>query len=163
MNLYLRAQELLSSQLYCVLSSASLDGDPWVSPVFYGSDSDLNIFWLSAFASLHSQLFKKNPKASCVIYDANLPGVAGNGLYFSGDVSVRTELVERPLKILKDRGAIDGPFARYEKDDIRAPSPWRLYQFSPRESWMLGENYEVNGWAMTQRIELDLQKLRGAT
>jgi hypothetical protein len=78
-----QARHIIESNLYCVLSTCSSDGFPWVSPVFFAGDEGWNIYWASAVASRHSQnLCSNNGRAAIAIFDSSVPAGTGKGFTF---------------------------------------------------------------------------------
>ena len=155
------ALEILNSNIYCTLSTASNDGEPWVSPVFFAFDKALNIYWLSEETSKHSELIKSNSRVSCVVFNSDASAGADNAVYFSGNAEIYSgEDVNEPLNLLEVRGPKAGDFSRYEVSDVTGESPWRLYHFTPSKAWILGENQKVRGWAVVRRLELELAKVK---
>ena len=154
---YQEALEILNSQMYCVLSTASLQGEPWISPVFFAFDEKINLFWVSEECSRHSTLVKQNPRLSCVVFNSSATPGEGNAVYFSGGVKIVAEdQLQKPLKLLKARATKSGPFSKYEISDMIAESPWRLYQLTPVNAWILKDKAEVRGWEVDRKQELDL-------
>ena len=79
------AHQILESNLYITLSTASLEGTPWVSPVYFAYDGDLNIYWCSDVDSRHSNYIVENPQVAAVIFDSSVPEGTGTGLYLFGE------------------------------------------------------------------------------
>ena len=133
---------------------------PWVSPVFFAFDSEINLFWLSEEAAQHSIFLAANPTMSCVVFDSSAPAGTGNAVYFSGSANLSVDGdLKKPLQLLAARGPKTGSFSRYALSDISGDSPWRLYQFAPDRAWTLGPSEDVNGWTVNRRKELDLKTL----
>ena len=65
------AASLISEQIYCTLATASTDGIPWSTPLFYVFDQDLHLYWSSAITSQHSQnLTQNNGRSMITLFDA---------------------------------------------------------------------------------------------
>lgn len=59
---------LLRAESTLALAACGKNGIPSVAPLFYIVDSDLNLYWLSSPASLHSLNLAANPQASATVY-----------------------------------------------------------------------------------------------
>jgi uncharacterized protein YhbP (UPF0306 family) len=60
--------ELLAAQSTLALATTSESGAPCIAPLFYISDQELNLYWLSSPASQHSRNLRLNPEASATVY-----------------------------------------------------------------------------------------------
>ena len=60
--------ELLRGESTFALATVDEQGQPSVAPLFYIVDGDLNLYWLSSAASIHSRNLAKNPTASATVY-----------------------------------------------------------------------------------------------
>jgi len=83
-----KARHIIESNLYCVLSTCSPEGYPWVSPVFFACDQSWSIYWCSAVASRHSQnIYSNNGRVAIAIFDSSVAAGTGKGVYFQGNAS----------------------------------------------------------------------------
>jgi uncharacterized protein YhbP (UPF0306 family) len=60
----------LDTQSTLALATVSLEGEPQVAPLFYVSDDQLNLYWLSSPKSRHSANLIVHPKVSAAVYPA---------------------------------------------------------------------------------------------
>jgi nitroimidazol reductase NimA-like FMN-containing flavoprotein (pyridoxamine 5'-phosphate oxidase superfamily) len=66
------ARQILEDSLVMNLGTADESG-PWVAPVTYVFDNDMNLYWLSMSSARHSEAISKNPKVACaIIADASV-------------------------------------------------------------------------------------------
>ncbi len=80
-----KAKNIISSNLYCSLSTCSTEGEPWISPLLFVYDNDWNLYWSSAIVSKHSQnIYSNAGKVAIAIYGSPIPEGTGQGLYFTG-------------------------------------------------------------------------------
>jgi nitroimidazol reductase NimA-like FMN-containing flavoprotein (pyridoxamine 5'-phosphate oxidase superfamily) len=72
-----QAKAIIKNNIYLTLATATKDGKPWISPLFFAYDNDFNLYWVSSKNSLHSKLIRSNPRVAIVIFDSSLhtPGV----------------------------------------------------------------------------------------
>jgi uncharacterized protein YhbP (UPF0306 family) len=153
-----RARGIVENSLYCVLSTCSPDGYPWVSPVFFACDEGWNIYWASAVASRHSQnLYSNNGRAAIAIFDSSVPAGTGKGVYFSGTaLEINSEQAGKAFKLLTAR---TGKQPQTTAEDYLDSSPRRIYQFQPRQAWVSGERLAVGNQLLDTKIQINLQDL----
>ena len=80
------AKQIISENIYMTIASASSDGKPWISPVFFAYDEFYNLYWVSNKHSKHSTLIRSNPDVAIVIFDSRAPEGEGDGVYFEAVV-----------------------------------------------------------------------------
>lgn len=69
------------------LSLATTDGDePWVAPVEYVVDDDLNFYFASKSSSRHVVHIEQNPVVGFAIFDSTQPPMRGRGIQLRGCV-----------------------------------------------------------------------------
>ena len=89
------------------LTIATSDGDtPWLAPVYFISDSDLNFYFVSLPTSRHAQHIMKNPKVGVSIYDSQQPLFTGCGVQIEATAEVWSET--------------ENPFATIDGQDMSA-------------------------------------------
>jgi hypothetical protein len=49
-----QAQRILDGTIFCSVATCSVAVVPWVSPVFFAFDRQLNLYWSSAVAARHT-------------------------------------------------------------------------------------------------------------
>jgi len=59
---------LLRSQSTLTLCTADADGRPHAAPLFYWAGDDLQLFWFSSPASIHSRNIAFEPRAAVAVY-----------------------------------------------------------------------------------------------
>jgi uncharacterized protein YhbP (UPF0306 family) len=106
-ELFQKASRILETNLYCTLSTASSDGEPWVSPVFFAFDRQWHLYWCSAVASKHSQNIEQNQgKVAVAIFDSTVAEATGKGLYFYGTArQVQRELLPVVIELTYQRSS----------------------------------------------------------
>jgi len=146
------ARAVLERNCYCVIATSSLDGRPWVSPVFYNYDSEWRIYWESSRECQHSQLIAANPRVAVVVADHdNVEGV-----YFE---SLAKEV---PAQELAAALAVylGGPHEKSEKQsrtaaDYGGSKPLRLYMATPEAAYLLKRGAMKDGYAVDERVPLE--------
>ncbi len=156
-----KAQSIISSNIYCNLSTATPDGYPWGSPVFFAYDhEDYSIYWCSAIAARHSQNLHNNQgRAFIVVYDSSAPAGSGKGLYFTGTATEETEpeRISRAFKLLIVRANLN--LERSALDYLYS-SPRRIYRFQADETWVSGDRVPAgNNQLVDTKILIQLSSL----
>lgn len=153
-----KAKKIISENIYCVVASASKDGKPWISPVFYGYDDDYNIYWISDKDSRHSDLIRHNPQVAIVIFNSQAPEGEGDGVYFEAkveEISDKTE-AEKAFKI-RDARAKVAEFKVKRVEEVTGNGQWRVYKATPYKISKLGSGESINGQYVDKRYEINLK------
>lgn len=154
-----KAHRILSSNIYCTLSTCSADGYPWVSPVFFTYDDDLSIYWASTVVSKHSQnIYSNHGRVAIAIFNSSVAEGTGEGLYFYGTASeLDPRETERAMKLLFAR-AQKQPSRRAE--DYLNASPRRIYYFQPQEAWITGTRLPIGNQLVDTKIQINVSDLK---
>jgi hypothetical protein len=154
-----QARSIISNNIYCTLSTCSVDGIPWVSPLLFAFDDRISIYWSSAIASQHSQnLYSNYGRAAIAIFNTAFAEGSPEGVYLSG---VASELegndTEFGVQLLKARAR--KPNFRTASDYLH-DSPRRMYRFEPKQAWLTGERISVGNQLVDTRVCLSLIDLK---
>lgn len=149
---------ILATNRFCTLATCSSEGWPWASPLLYGYDADLQIYWSSAITARHSEYMTHNQGRSAVtIYNSHgRPGSIA-GLFLTGYTSLVPDATVGY--------AMERLFARMETRpdrvaaDYLGESPRRFYQFQPAEIWITGARVSVGQQLVDTKIQLDREHL----
>lgn len=149
---------ILNNVIYCSLSTCSADGFPWVSPVFYAFDKQVNLYWSSAIESKHSQnIYNNNGKAAIAIYNSSTEEGTVEGLYFYGHVHELTlEGAKKAFDLLQQRA---GKVVPRIASDYVGESPRRIYQFKSSQCWTTGERLAVGNQLVDTKVEISVNSL----
>jgi len=149
------AQRIIANNLYCNLSTCSVEGFPWASPVFFAYDHSLNIYWSSAIAAKHSQnIYYNHGRVAIAIFDSSLNQDAVEGVYFDGSASeVNQNNAETAFNLLRSRAK--KPIPRTVADYL-GDSPRRIYQFQPQQAWITGSRLPVGNQLVDTKIHIHL-------
>jgi uncharacterized protein YhbP (UPF0306 family) len=87
------------------LATVDEQGEPCVASLFYIVDGDLNMYWLSSAASMHSRNLGRNPTASATVYRHTENWKEICGVQMRGRVEVVSEAERRSclLKVYCER------------------------------------------------------------
>jgi len=152
-----KTKQIIADNIYMTLATASSDGKPWISPVFFAYDEHYNLFWVSSKDSLHSKLIRKNPHAAIVIFDSRALEGNGDGVYFEVEVFELSDTVEieRAMQILGQRVTVD-EFRVKQIKEVTGSAVWRIYKAVPKIISKLVEGEYINGQYVDKRIQINL-------
>jgi nitroimidazol reductase NimA-like FMN-containing flavoprotein (pyridoxamine 5'-phosphate oxidase superfamily) len=156
-----QAHKILRAERFCTLATVDRSGFPWASPLLYGYDPGLTLYWSSAIASRHSvNLQETQGRCAVTIFDSHAsPGkIAGLFLTGIGELVAENQ-VAQAMEHLFDR--MDQRPNRTATDYL-GDSPRRFYQFQPSEIWITGDRIPVGNQLVDTKVWLDLRALRGA-
>jgi uncharacterized protein YhbP (UPF0306 family) len=154
-----QAQRIFTANIYCSLATSSIDGIPWVSPIFFAFDNQINIYWSSAITSQHSQnIYSNSGRVAVTIFDSSNPQGVPEGLYFTGVAQeLASQYVETVLPLFAARSR--RPVERKVIDDS-GDSPRRIYQFQPLLAWVMGERLAVSNQLVDTKVSVSLSDLK---
>ncbi|MDP3965092.1 MAG: pyridoxamine 5'-phosphate oxidase family protein [bacterium] len=160
MNQYsTKAREILEQNFYCTVATASKDGVPWVSPVFFAYDEQYRIYWVSNKDAKHSLLIRENPRVALVVFNSTAPEGEGDGVYIE---AAATELkaaedVQLAMDVLGRRVSKD-EFRVKDKDQVTGNGVWRIYRATPKKTWKLSRGKLIRGQYVDERVEVQLTR-----
>jgi hypothetical protein len=135
-DLAVHAQDLIDTNLYMTLGTADPDGRPWATPVYFAAASMREYYWTSTSDARHSRNLVERPQVSIVVFDSTVPPYHGRAVYAAGEAQELTGVdLDRGLEIYP--GPDDRGGARLTRDDVIAPSPYRLYRATASDLWIL--------------------------
>lgn len=134
-NYIKEAKDIISSNIYMTVATASPKGDPWISPVFFAYDDTYDLYWVSDKDSRHSKLIRENNRVAIVIFDSSAPEGEGDGVYFEAQaVELNdTEEVKKAMMILGNRATQD-EFKIWKIEEVTENGVWRIYKAIPPRS-----------------------------
>ena len=152
-----KVKKIIEENIYCTIAMTSLDGKPWVSPVFFVYDENYNIYWVSNKNSEHSRLLRVNPQAAIVIFDSQAPEGAGDGVYIKARVEELSneEEIKEAIKFLNKRVTKE-KFRVKGLGEVTADGVWRIYKALPETISTLTEGEYINGQYVDKRVEINL-------
>lgn len=152
-----RAEEIIAENIYCTVATASSNGTPWISPVFFAYDESFNLFWVSYKKSRHSELIRSNPEVSIVIFNSQAEEGEGEGVYFESkaeELNNETEIIHA-MEILGKRVKKD-EFRVKKIEEVIGNGVWRIYKATPKKVSKLTEGEYINGQYIDKRVAIKL-------
>lgn len=112
--------------------ATSVDNQPWVCSVWFATDEDLNIYWLSSITRRHSQELMKNNKVAGAIVLPQTPDDPPRGLQLEGLAELLTDKKDIDKAISVYAGRI------FSKEKIKElmeykEKPHRFYRMKPTQ------------------------------
>lgn len=152
-----KAKKIISENIYMTIATATKDGMPWISPVFFAYDGSYNLFWVSNKDSLHSKLVRGNPQVAIVVFDSRVPEGKGDAVYFEATVQELEDEKEIGLaiEVLGKRVAQD-EFRVKKLSEVTKAGVWRIYKATPIKISKLTKGEYTNGQYVDKRVEISL-------
>jgi hypothetical protein len=132
------ARSVIDANLYMTLGTADETGTPWASPVYYvAAAGHREFYWASRPEARHSRNLVVRPALSIVIFDSQVPVFQGRAVYLEavGEQVVGAEL-GAGMAIYNGPAAERGA-SIFDRTDLEAPAPHRLYRATVVQSWVL--------------------------
>lgn len=154
-----KARQIILDNDYMTIATADLDGTPWVSPVFFVFDENLNLIWVSNKDARHSILIRKNPRVAIVIFDSKAQEGTGDAVYIEATARelVDGAEIEAGMKVRLKRETCE-EFKVKSISDVKDEKSWRMYCASPNKLYKLSET-RIGGQLNDVRMELALESL----
>ncbi len=152
-----KAKQIISQNIYMSIATSSLEGKPWISPVFFAYDQQYNLYWVSEKTSRHSTLIKENPQVAIVIFDSRAPEGEGDGVYFEAKVQILEDEMEvkGAMEILGSR-VVKDEFRVKKVGEVTANGVWRIYKAVPTDISKLAEGEFIDGQYVDRRVKIKL-------
>ena len=152
-----QAKIIIADNIYMTIATASRDGKPWISPVFFAYDDEYNLYWVSDKNSRHSKLIRGNKQVAIVIFDSGAPEGKGDGVYFEAQAAELNDAQEakKAMSILGARVTQD-EFRVKKIGEVIKDGAWRIYKAIPQKISKLKEGEYIDGQYVDRRIEIDL-------
>jgi nitroimidazol reductase NimA-like FMN-containing flavoprotein (pyridoxamine 5'-phosphate oxidase superfamily) len=135
-DLAAHAHALLDTNRYLTLATADAAGRPWSTPVYFAPAPGWRFYWMSETDARHSRNLVAQPHVGLVVFDSTVTPHHGRAVYAAGPArELADDEVDEALK------AYPGPSRRgvppMTRDDVTGSSPYRLYQATADELWVL--------------------------
>jgi len=156
-------RDVFRRNAFCTIGTASLSGEPWLSPVFYNYAPNYTLVWESAHDALHSQYVRVNPRIAIFIKDATTEA-PGTDIYIDAlALEVPPSRLTEALNTWQAGPHGHSDRARREPSDYGELRPLRLYEAHIQHLYVLSETL-VDGYRVDARLEVPLSDLiEGAT
>lgn len=157
-DLITEAKAIIANNVYMTLATASLDGLPWVSPVFYGYDESYNLYWVSDKNARHSRLVRENPRAAITIFDSQAPVGDGDAVYFETTIEEIDDAKKAKEAITyRDAQLTVEKFKVKSVDEVLGAAAWRIYKACPSVVYKLARGEIIDGQHIDKKVEINFK------
>lgn len=156
-----KAKNIIANNLFMTISTATPDGEPWVTPVFYAHDKNYTLYWYSAKNTKHSQLIERNSKVAIAIFNPHASEEEAGGVYIVAKAYEVTEdelphvlnlyFSKATTKDLEEKKAL-----MRNKQDFLGKSILRMYKAIPEKAYVSNDAEKWNGKWIDSRSEVIL-------
>lgn len=148
-----RAKELLRTIRHVPLATVNEDGSPHNTPVFAAFDVELNLYWSSHPASVHSQNIARDGKVFAVLFDSR-EGHGGLFMQATAKILEDSAAVKQAYELLREaKGSMYGTMGKLESYGCNGPQ--RIYKAIPGQLWInKSERDEHGAIVRDQRYEI---------
>jgi hypothetical protein len=137
-----QARALLHANRYLVLGTASADGRPWVSPLWFAVAAPDELLWVSSPDATHSRNLAARPEVSLVVFDSRVEPGGAQALYMTARAGQVGEAeLERGIEAFS-RGSLAQGLAAWTLAGVTDDARHRLYRAIVTASWVLGPGDE---------------------
>lgn len=136
------ARALAADNSYLTLATATRDGTPWATPVWFAARGLDEFVWASKPGARHSVNIDENARVSIVIFDSSRPPGGGSALYVSADAHLVDDAGFEDAFRIYDTRSIEHGLGAWDPARLRAPARHRLYRAVALESFVLDDHDE---------------------
>ena len=159
------AKRIIYENNFCVIATTDLEGNPWVTPVYFAYDDTYNFYWYSQKTTKHSQLIKQNNKVAIVIFNSQFeethPAEQGYGVYIAGKAKeLKKKEIHQALTIYFSRlfahNSLQKEKMIQKYQDFLGESPLRMYTCAPEKIYISNTATIWKGKYLDSRSEVRL-------
>ena len=119
------ARRVIDQNLYMVLGTLDLDGQPRLSPVFYTAAGYRDFYWVSVPDAHHSRNVAERAAVRLVVFDSSLRPAETEAVYVTA--TARIVPADELADVVDEAFRTDGGAVRFTPDDLRGDASLRLY------------------------------------
>ena len=136
------AHALVTENSYLTLATASADGTPWASPVWFAARGLEEFIWASKPGARHSLNIAANPRVSLVIFDSSKAEGQGSALYVSATAGLVDEAGFEDALARYNARSVDSGLGEWDASRVREGAKHRLYRANTLEAFVLDDHDE---------------------
>jgi hypothetical protein len=136
------AREIVDSSSYLTLATASADGLPWASPVWFAPEDYTTFFWMSRPTARHSQNIAQRASIGIVIFDSNVSPRDHNAVFVEAVADLVPDAdLDRVVALYSARSVARGlePLVMQE---VTGVASFRLYRARASAHYVLEEDHD---------------------
>lgn len=152
------SRQVIAHNRYLVIATATIDGAPWISPVFFAPDETYNLYWTSNKDARHSELIRSNPRVMIVIYDKAGANDEVRAVYLECDAKELQEEdeIRHGMQVMHTRPQADR-YTVHDIADAQGDKQWRIYRATPQKVYALSPEDEIiGGQSIDTKVEVQL-------
>ena len=132
-----QARRIIDGNQFMTLATASADGTPWVSPVWFAHVGHRDLIWVSRLHRKHTKHVIDRPDVSLVIFDSTQTPGDVEAVYATG----RAEQTDDPahLEAYSARTEARG-LPPWTRDRVSGDAGLRLFHVVADRLWVLDDN-----------------------
>jgi nitroimidazol reductase NimA-like FMN-containing flavoprotein (pyridoxamine 5'-phosphate oxidase superfamily) len=140
------ARAALVAGVYVVLATADADGSPWASPVWFATEDNRQLYWVSDPRARHSQNIAVRPRIAMVVFDSTVTPGTGQGVYMTATAERLSEpaAIEQGMAVFSRESRRQGDEQAWEVDRVTGQARLRLYRASVHEHWILDPDATID-------------------
>lgn len=147
-----KAKMILAKSNYMVVGTSTKNGKPWVAPVLFVHDDNLNLYFLSAVDALHSKNILENGNVSISIFDSHQKiGDLEEGIQAEGKATlVEEDNIERVISMYRKKAFPNSKTDsedKYAAENYLGVAEFRFFKVKLIRMYVNGED---------RRVEVDL-------
>ncbi len=152
-----QAKRIIKENIYCTIATATKEGYPWVSPVFYAYDDMYTLYWVSSKKAKHSILITQNSHVAIVIFNSQAPEGDAVGVYFEANASEISDdrQFSHAIETLNKR-ITKKVFTIATPESVKGEAILRIYYATIQRASILTEGEFINGQYVDARTEFSL-------
>jgi nitroimidazol reductase NimA-like FMN-containing flavoprotein (pyridoxamine 5'-phosphate oxidase superfamily) len=136
------ASEVLARNRYMTLATSDEEGRPWATPVWFATEYEHELYWVSDPDARHSRNLAVRPELAVVIFDSTVEPGSAAALYLScTGAEVSEDELERGIEVF-GRASLDQGLKPWTREDVTTPARHRLYRAAVVERFVLGPGDE---------------------
>jgi hypothetical protein len=121
-------EKILDANRYLVLATATPDGTPWATPVYFAHDEPTTFWWVSHPDARHSRNIAVNPAVAITVFDATVPFGGASGVYAGASAQECTDdLVGEGIAVF-DRCSRRDDAGSWDAGRVTGDARLRLYR-----------------------------------
>ena len=133
---------IVDANAYMTLATASADGTPWPSPVWFAHEGYAEFVWVSRQTARHSLNIAVRPEVGIVIFDSTVPPLHARAVYLEATAAVVPSAAIDPAVATFAQECVAQGMAAWTVADVTGDAPHRLYRARATKHFVLDAHDE---------------------
>ena len=131
------ARDVLKTNRYLVLATATPEGTPWITPVYFAHDDLASLWWVSRPTARHSRLIRANPEVAITVFDSSVAVGQAAAVYAVARASMRSDAEARREIARYSERSVSHDAGPWTVEDVTGDAVFRLYRAVVSRRWLL--------------------------